>query len=474
MNLILEVTRYQGVKPIVPNQARFDEQGGDIGRGSNNKLVLADAEQVISRLHASVSYVNDGFVYNNVGQNGTKIGLDNRILLTGDSVMLAEGDLLKIGDYEIEVHIEMNEGSADKQPISDAFFSDFQREFTEQKVEFEPTPFEFEPSVFTTDQPIIADLAPVNEPAPVFDWLSWNDDNQEKPLAQESTPIQEPELLDTPDHVNAEPDFTEAEKPLSVVEFTKQNQPVQATSIADPVAELLPANDQDPVPDLSTQNPPISTPGLEIRPKPDVAVPPPKPANDINLFRCFIDGAGLDFPVDLSAQEQEEAMKAFGHVFRHTVDGVMALLKARAEEKNEIRANVTLIQTRKNNPFKFLPTSEAAINVMLYKKYQQMGFLDPVTAIEESFADIRDHEIAMRSSIRASLREVIQKFDPEVFAAAQNSKSVFQSKKSLCWEEYCNAYPGLATEAMENLFKGDFAKNYEEQLKRMSEKYNKN
>jgi predicted component of type VI protein secretion system len=111
---------------------------------------------------------------------------------------------------------------------------------------------------------------------------------------------------------------------------------------------------------------------------------------------------------------------------------------------------------------------------MLYKKYQQMGFLDPVTAIEESFADIRDHEIAMRSSIRASLREVIQKFDPEVLAAAQNSKSVFQSKKSLCWEEYCNAYPGLATEAMENLFKGDFAKNYEEQLKRMSEKYNKN
>jgi len=337
MNLILEVTGYQGVKPIIPQQARFDEQGGNIGRGSNNQLVLADTEQVISRLHASVSYVNDGFVYNNIGQNGTKIGIDNRTLLTGDSVRLADGDLLKIGDYDLQVHIEMTEDSTDNKPVSDALFSDFQPEFAEKKVEFEPAPFAFEPGVFNAEQPVIADLAPVIEPAPVFDWLSWNDDNQEKPLAQEPAPIHEPESLDNPVYVNpaveTEPDFTEAEKSISPVEFTKQNQSAQIISIAEPIADFLPANNQEPVPDLSVQNQPIASSGMEIRPKPDVAAPQPKPANDVNLFRCFIDGAGLEFPVDLSVQEQEEAMKAFGHVFRHTVDGVMALLKARAEEK---------------------------------------------------------------------------------------------------------------------------------------------
>src|SRR6185437_4208832 len=52
-------------------------------------------------------------------------------------------------------------------------------------------------------------------------------------------------------------------------------------------------------------------------------------------------------------------------IFRVVVDGVMDVLRARAEIKNTFRLPVTIIQRSENNPLKFAPNHEEALQKIM-------------------------------------------------------------------------------------------------------------
>ena len=68
-------------------------------------------------------------------------------------------------------------------------------------------------------------------------------------------------------------------------------------------------------------------------------------------------------------------MQAIGTLVYHATAGAMELIAARQITKREIRADVTIIVPKGNNPLKFLPTPEAAIMQMLGPRMP--GFTTP-------------------------------------------------------------------------------------------------
>ena len=106
MALVLEIISYRGSPPINPLIARFNENGGSVGRSFDNHLALPDDEKIISRHHGDIRYENGAYVYGDVSTGGTLLCNEGRLLEKGNSVTLADGDLLKIGEYEVRVRIE--------------------------------------------------------------------------------------------------------------------------------------------------------------------------------------------------------------------------------------------------------------------------------------------------------------------------------------------------------------------------------
>jgi type VI secretion system protein ImpI/type VI secretion system protein len=102
MPLILKVLRYKGQPVPSEIMARFDESGGSIGRSSDNYFVLRDPGRFISRKHASIVFRNGSYFFSDTSKNGTYV-VNKDLRLLKDTVELHDGDLLRIGDYEIAV-----------------------------------------------------------------------------------------------------------------------------------------------------------------------------------------------------------------------------------------------------------------------------------------------------------------------------------------------------------------------------------
>lgn len=104
MPLILTANLHDGESQSSPLQARFDQAGGSVGRGSSNHFVLPDASHHVSRMQGMVLLVDDHFVFEQRGQNSIKH--NKRTLRTGERVKLSPGDRLIVGPYTITVDFE--------------------------------------------------------------------------------------------------------------------------------------------------------------------------------------------------------------------------------------------------------------------------------------------------------------------------------------------------------------------------------
>jgi FHA domain-containing protein len=85
--------------------ARFDAQGGTLGRSDSNTLALPDPRRHISRLQAEVVLQGAHYVLRNAG-NANPIAVNQTSLPPGASAPLAHGDELQIGAYVLRVTLE--------------------------------------------------------------------------------------------------------------------------------------------------------------------------------------------------------------------------------------------------------------------------------------------------------------------------------------------------------------------------------
>jgi type VI secretion system protein ImpI len=151
------------------------------------------------------------------------------------------------------------------------------------------------------------------------------------------------------------------------------------------------------------------------------------------------------------------------------VDGVMDVLRARAEIKNTFRLPVTIIQRSENNPLKFAPTAEEALQKIMAPP--NAAFLSGPAAFDDAFDDIRCHQMAMLAGVRAAFESLLAHFGPDrLEQEVDGGKRSAFGGKARYWEKYRENFEGLIKnpdDCFRRLFGDEFARAYEEQLARL-------
>ena len=94
---------------------------------------------------------------------------------------------------------------------------------------------------------------------------------------------------------------------------------------------------------------------------------PPTPADQAALIAALIAALreGLGMPTLPVQTLTPEFMKLLGQLVHEATKGTVELLVARAALKREVRAEVTMIVAKENNPLKFSPSVEVALGHLL-------------------------------------------------------------------------------------------------------------
>jgi FHA domain-containing protein len=218
-----------------------------------------------------------------------------------------------------------------------------------------------------------------------------------------------------------------------------------------------------PVPSASALPASASAPAM-----PDL---PAGPVDAQALWAAFCEGAGLRFvpPQGLNP----ELMRVIGQVLHHAIDGSLKLIAARAATKQEMRAEVTVIQARRNNPLKFTPDTQSALEQLLQPPLR--GFMTGPEAIADAMDDLVGHTIGTMVGMRAALDGVLARFEPTQLEAQLVHQSMFDSlvpmnRRAKLWDLYLRHYESVRAEAQDdfhNLFGRAFLQAYEEQLDRL-------
>lgn len=427
MKLCLNVTTYRNQPPVTPLSANFDEQGGTLGRSAANLFVLPDPERFISGKHAAIAFRDGSFYITDTSTNGIYVGGSEQPLGRGNSAPLSNGDRLLIGDYEIEIVLEGDAGAAvpafgednpfaapppapAAPPAVDAFFHE--READDDRVDTTPT----------TNSLFSAPPEPVASPIT-------GSERDDVPAANEF--FQPPQAI--PEDWDL---LTEGPSPT----------PPPA---AEPVSEPHPA-------------PPAAKPAVTSA---------PASVQDQEALRLILEGAGMpqfNIPTDAAP----ETLRTLGALMREMVEGLMGVLRARAEIKSQFRMQLTTIRPVENNPLKFTVGVEEALTHLF--RPDNTAYLSPMDAIREAVDDISAHQMAVMAGMQGALSAMLQRFEPEElerYFQQKGGRSLLESKNAWYWEQYAEKHKELLAEAEDNfqdLFGEEFARAYEDQIARLA------
>ncbi|MGZ0077822.1 type VI secretion system-associated FHA domain protein TagH [Methylomonas sp. YC3] len=450
MPIILKVLSYKGLPLPTELSAEFGQLGGTIGRKAGNTLVLPDAENFVSGHHAEIIYEDGGYLIKDTSKNGTY--LSNAGLNINDAqARLLDSEILRIGEYEIIVELPSAEISP-ASPISvesilpSPFAQPFQND--QQSIVNEPLNFSIPHDVASS---------PFGERPPASPFHDSFTAPEVLPPQRDGKDIAE--FLKGLDSLGA------LDAPLgesSGLEFPS----LEAINLSEPIPSSIALDSKDVfqnTPNIEREDgQAASQASVEITLAPNTEPFVRSKSGDATLMKMFLDGAGIKDQSFLMEEQWPEAMKATGVLFRNLIEGLMDVLRARAEMKSEFRVSVTTIRSFDNNPLKFNPDVESVLKLMLAPN--NPAFINSNDAVTEAFRDVKFHQLAMTAGIQAALGEILHRFDPDTFEKVLGEGIVFQ-RKAKCWELFCEKYPELKTQAIEGFFGEEFAEAYEKQMR---------
>lgn len=518
--ITVEITKIQGLAPPRRMSARFDEQGGTVGRSPDCTLVLPDETRTVSRVHGQIKFQDGAYRLTDQGANPVKV--NGAPIGRGASAVIKAGDLIQIGSFELRVSAEEKVraqapaaapaprpavGSGNPfddlfgtpSPASDASPSSSSDPFAglgfsaadhkpapqspPPKPDRSALPGDFDPMA---PAPRTVDALPpagAGLPDDAFDALfsspqapgsgsldalfGLGSDSSKDPfasgaLAKSPAPddggnqsgltqwlggIKAPTAAAVPDHV------PEINTPF-------QPSPAQARP-----APVLPGIDDFLMPTPASPAPiresPVQTP------PPAAAFRAPTAGSD-ELLDALL--AGLNAP-GLSLQGlSPELMHTLGSLVREATQGTLGLLNARGAIKREMRADVTMIASGRNNPLKFSPDVTAALRHLLGPPTP--GFMRAEDAMQDAYNDLRAHEFGFMAGLRAALTGVLKRFEPQQLEARLPSQGGLNSllpmnRRARLWDLFGELYREIAQEAEEDfhaLFGREFLRAYEEHV----------
>lgn len=453
MPLKLTVLTYKGLPFPRILSAEFDSHGGRIGRKPDNHLVLPDTENYLSGHHASISYKDGEYWLHDTSTNGTEL-LKAAVTLSNTAAVLQEGEIIRLGDYELSVqvstdpHFLVEPDSSDIAPFfTDSVLNDipdsgpFSRPIAAPQ-ETRPTFIDSQPSsVFHDSFPIpsVEEIVPISAKESTSDKPDWL-------IALDSlSRMNEPSSELPESSISLIPDQTRSDT-FDQKDFF-QNQE-ERFNVSEPVSsEIKKTLAVDAVHDGASLNQTASN-GETL--------------SDRLLIKAFLDGAGIHDQDFLPPEQWPATMTAAGALFRSLVEGLMDILRARAEMKSEFRVSMTTIRSMDNNPLKFNPDVQSVLKLMMGPA--NPAFMTPDEAVSGAIDDIKNHQLAMTAGIQASLAAILSRFAPDSIERALGEGLVF-GKKARCWEMYCEKYPHLASLASEEFFGDAFVEAYEKQMR---------
>lgn len=515
--IVLRVLSYNGAPADGP-QAQFDELGGTIGRADNNQLVLPDPERTISRVHARIVFRNGAYAVVDNGSN--PISVNGLAVGSGREQVLKPGDQLQIGGYVIGASAAV---AAPSDPFAD-LFGDAAGLAAPAAPKTSARPAPAAAPTWPPPDPAPAAAAHVYRAAPApapaaalarghipDDWDPFAADPVDPAPAPAGGSVRDP-FADLPqgggqslddlfglssappadDPLDDRPPRTATLMPPTPSDHASDlNTPMPRQQLKATPPPLPPA----PLPAgavFSWEDPPrdgriVTLPGVRRSvpaapgdapaappasgpAAPPVAPVPPSPT-EVELLGALLQGLGT--PGLRVSALTPDTLQLLGQLLREAIRGAVELLVARAALKREMRADVTMIVSRENNPLKFSPTVEVALQHLLGPPAP--GFMPAARAVRDAFDDLRAHQLGVMAGMRAALEGVLGRFDPQQLEAKLTHRSAINSlipatRKARLWESFQELFAQLQTEAQDDfdeLFGKAFLKAYEDQLDRL-------
>lgn len=464
MSLCLTITSYHKITPGQCPEKSMDMGVMAIGRGQENDWVLPDPERLVSQKHCVIQYKDGRYYLTDLSTNGVELVNAGIRLRRGNSEPLQDGEVIRIGDYEIRARIDFDmQLSSVDQPGGDTSNS-------------------FEALMARQGSPAPVSAPSVAAPPAAAHFLGGSSQDTFPDLFDFLTPSSVAPPTQS-DHVPAEQhDF-------------RPPAPIVAPAVQKPAPSMgVIPEDWDPLADIARPAPPV----VEPRPEPIIPAPvltksepkrEPEPESVAtvaepaiapaptgarpDLLMAFLRGAGLD-QLRIDTEQAEEQMEAIGHSYRLMVEGLIDVLRARTSLKAEFRMQQTMIQPVENNPLKFAPNADEALLLLLRRGSQ--AFMAPEQAVRDSFDDLRAHQLAVMAGVEAAIKHLLKRFEPAELEARMGGKAAGLSnlfggsRQAQYWQQFTTLYSKISREAeddFQDLFGREFSRAYEEHSARL-------
>lgn len=412
MSLTLHIENFHQLDDGGATSVEVPERGISVGRGAGMGWVLPDVSRHISSHHFDVSFDGNSWWLRDLSTNGTFLH-GQRYRLDGPH-RLAHGDRFQVGQYVIVALIGQGAQAQPQAPMSPASFPDF-------------------------------GAAPLSVPEDD----PWAVAGSSYPVAIDPMPQQAP--------ARRGPDFAE--------EFIAAPTPFAPPQPMQP-AQAQPFVPQQAAPPPQPQHAP---PPPQAAPPPPQAAPVAMPVTADIFLRAFCSGAGL--PADLFADVPADALaRSLGEAMRHVAREVMLSLQDRAAAKQfALAGERTMRGATDNNPLKFLPDAEQAIEAMFLRP--RAGFQSGPASLEDALKDLRLHQAAVFAALQPALARLLGDLAPERIEAEADSGGVRlgSNRRARAWEIFVQRWDGKSAghdNGILDEFLAHFAASYREVVTR--------
>ena len=383
----------------------FGVNGGSIGRAPDNDWILPDSKRVVSGHHCEIEYRSGTYWIKDISTNGVFINDAEEPASQNGPIELADGDRLRVGDYEIVVSVD-------------------------KRTDFLPNPGEESAAAKIADSGIGAklDLNNLLRSRDITDPGSRSMRIKVpaaiRQLAEEAGDDEPPPPPGTP------PDS----------DWAMKTRPVTKQELADALARRQGRTDAR---ERSAPYHQQASTWTDLR----------------TALQAFCRGAGIELG-SLTPEAQSMLPLLAGQLLREAVVGLIDLQQVRNKGTPAAQAPTG------SNPLRTSQSVEQALQ-RLFESYGRLAG-GPVDSMREVFVEIRDHDAASSGATAAALHEVLGQLAPANVAdqferGRSRALAPGQDPRPKYWEHYLEFYRVLTqggTDGLPHQFTEMFQRAY--------------
>lgn len=420
MVLTLRIENYDVLENGGPTSITLRNAGCSVGRGSSNDWILPDPSRHISTHHFDVTFADGAYFITDVSTNGTFL-YEQKHRIEGQH-RLTNGARFAVGHYIIMAQLQQDAAG-----------------------------LQMPPSVQTAPPSQVPDDGDV--------WGSFGG-----PASQAVNPLpsgggSSARIDDAMGGFVSTPTGAPQQPPQFAPQPPGAGQAFQAPPNA-PASMPMPQLNPSSMPPRgeTPQMPPAA--GLGAQPLPGAAPMTPPVAPDA-VVAAFCEGIGLN-PADYPGIDAVTLARSVGQCLRTSAQEIMTMLQDRANVKHFTKGGErTMRSATGNNPMKFLPDTDQALEAMFFKPRD--GFMNGTDGFDNALKDIRMHQGAVFAALQPALAKVLEGLSPDEIADEAGSGLLGGSSRAKAWESFVERWDTKANtgdNGMLDAFLEAFAKAY--------------